>query len=231
LRRERGSQSPGGDDTYGAMRQGSLLKQTWLVSCFAAVGLVALCGCADVKPTRSGYLKDYSALRPAKEGDKKLEVKRAPAEAVARVDSFYIEDVAWRSPRPKGTAETVEKQEPVLAKLREALREELSKVKPVVDRPGERTARVRAAVTDAVNAHVILNIIMTIIAVPVSNGGATVEAEVLSPDGGRQVAAVDFARPGGLFDVVGYYWPDDHAKQACRKAAVRLREAVEGKPE
>ncbi len=69
---------------------------------------------------------------------------------------------------------------------------------------------------------------MTVIAIPFSTGGATVEAEVVGPDG-RQVAAIDYAREGGVLDIVGFYWPDDHAKQACIKAAGRLREAVEGK--
>jgi hypothetical protein len=185
-------------------------------------------GCADVKPTHSGFLRDYARLQPAKAGEKDFDVKRAEPTALDSVDAFYIDEVAWRSPRPSATSVDADKQAPVLAKLREALHTELAKLKPVADRPGPRTARVRAAVTDAVEADVIFNIIMTVIAVPFSTGGATVEAEVVAPDG-RQVAAIDYAREGGVLDIVGFYWPDDHAKQACIKAAAKLRDALEGR--
>jgi hypothetical protein len=183
--------------------------------------------------TSNGYLGDYSQLQPAKPDDKQVEVKSAPAGALAGVDSFYVEDIAWRSPRPKHVAAEPSRQTPVLNALRDHLSRELAKVRPVVDKPGPRTARVRAAVTDSVEADVIVNIIMTFIAVPVTNGGATIEAEVLAPGAsggggaGRQIAAIDFARPGGVIDIVGFYVPSGHAQVACEKAAQRLREALE----
>ena len=199
---------------------------------FICVGIMlvsAAPGCAVVKPTRSGYLSDYSHVRTASDRVMSTtEANAAGAGALAGVDSFYVEDVRWLSARPAKVAKRPDLQEQVLSVLRESLREELGKVRPVVDAPGPRTARVRAAVTDARNADLLFNLLMTAIAIPLANGGATVEAEVIGPDG-RQVAAVDYARAGGLFDVVGYYWPNDHAKIACRRAAAALREAVEAK--
>jgi hypothetical protein len=184
-------------------------------------------GCAMLKPTRSGYLTDYAQVRPA--SDKMLstaEANRAEPGELAEVDSFYIEDVEWRSARPAKVAKNPALQEQVLKALRAALVKDLSRVRPVVDQPGPHTARVRAAVTDARNADLLFNLIMTAIITPVANGGATIEAEVIAPDG-RQIAAIDYARAGGFFDVIGYYWPNDHAKIACRRAAEELKEAVE----
>jgi hypothetical protein len=188
--------------------------------------LFAACGCADVNPTRAGYLSDYAQLRPQAPDDRQVELRLPSPADLAAIDSFLIEDVAWRATRTKKAATTPAGQARVLNVLRQSLRDELGKVRPVVDRPGPRTARVRAAVTDEVESDVILNIIMTFIAVPVSNGGATVEAELLGPEG-RQIAAIDFARPGGIIDIFGYYLPDGHAQHATRSAARRLREIFE----
>jgi hypothetical protein len=183
-------------------------------------------GCAVLKPTRSGYLSDYSRVRPAADkAPRALEERPAAPGTLSGIDSFYIEDVAWRSARPAKVAHDPALQEQVLKALREALVKDLSQVRPVVDRPGPHTARVRAAVTDQRNADLLFNVVMTAIAVPVANGGATVEAEVIAPDG-KQIAAVDYARAGAFFDMIGYYWPNDHAKIACRKAAAELMEAV-----
>ena len=205
-----------------------------LIRLLAPSLLLALVGCADVRPTRANYLSDYSQLQPPTNDEKRVELRPPAAGDLTGVDSFYIEDVAWRATRTRRAATTPEKQAPVLKHLRDALRTELAKIHPVVDTPGPRTARVRAAVTDEVEADVIINILASIVAVPVTNGGATVEAEVLAPGsgggGGRQIAALNFARPGGFFDFLGYYWPDDHAKQATHKAAKRLRELLETAP-
>jgi hypothetical protein len=196
----------------------------WL-ACVCLLGVAG--GCAVLKPTRSGYLSDYAQVKPVPDKSPRTLAER-PAEAgkLAGIDSFYIEDVAWRSVRPAKVAKDPALQEQVLKALREALVKELSQVRPVLDQPGPHTARVRAAVTDARNADLLFNLIMTAIAIPVANGGATVETEVLAPDG-KQIAAVDYARAGGFFDIIGYYWPNDHAKIACRTAAAELRNALE----
>jgi hypothetical protein len=184
-------------------------------------------GCAVLRPTRSGYLSDYSQLKPALDKPPKAQEERlADPGKLAGIDSFYIEDVSWRSKRPRKVAKDPQLQGQVTKALRDALVKDLGEVRPVVDRPGPQTARVRAAVTDQRNADLLFNLIMTAIAVPVANGGATIEAEVIGPDG-KQVAAVDYARAGGFFDVIGYYWPNDHAKIACRKAADELKHALE----
>jgi hypothetical protein len=196
------------------------LKFSVLLPCL----LITAIGCANVKPTRSGYLSNYDQMAPVPH-HRTQEVRPASVVTLADVDSFYIEDVAWRSPRPKAYVQKPHKQEHLLSALRDSLGKELGAVHPIVDHPGPRTARVRAAITDEVNAHVIFNIVMTIIAVPVSNGGATIEAEVVGP-AGSQLAAVDVARPGGFFDVFGYYLPEAHAQHACQTAAKRLREAL-----
>ena len=48
-------------------------------------------------------------------------------------------------------------------------------VRSFVGAPGPRTARVRAAITDDDKSVVWLNVLTTVLAIPVSNGGATIE--------------------------------------------------------
>jgi hypothetical protein len=128
-------------------------------------------------------------------------------------------------PRPKDVAADPNRQSALLECLREALQDELSTIKPVVEKAGPHTARVRAALTDEVDSEPVLNVLLTIVIVPFVNGGATVEAEVADADG-RQVAAVVSADVGGAADVGGFFIPQDHAKKACRTAARQLRLAL-----
>ncbi|MGE5611688.1 MAG: DUF3313 family protein [Bacillota bacterium] len=202
-----------------------MIRSNWTVrQPLLALAALAIAGCANVKPTHSGYLSDYSQVQ-ADPNHHKLEIHHANSIDLQNIDSFYIEEVAWKSPRPKGTVAHPDRQTSMLKSLREALQKDLATIKPVVDSPGPHTARVHAAITDEVDSEYILNILASIVAGPVSNGGATVEAEILAPDG-HQIAAVSVARAGGLFDVLGYYLPHDHAKQACRTASRDLRTAL-----
>src|SRR5438552_2068602 len=124
----------------------------------ALVLAATICGCANVKPTRSGFLSDYGQLRGEPKHPKHEVRAAAPPVTLAEIDSFYIEEIAWHSPRPKSYVAKPQKQQALLAALREAMLKELGALRPVVDRPGPRTAIVRAAITDEVNADVIFNI-------------------------------------------------------------------------
>ncbi len=63
---------------------------------------------------------------------------------------------------------------------------------------------------------------MSIVAVPVFNGGGVVEAEVKAPDG-RQIAVVVAALPGRATDVLGFFTWQGHAESAMCRSAVQLK--------
>jgi hypothetical protein len=67
-----------------------------------------------------------------------------------------------------------------------------------------------------------MNSALTVVAVPLFNGGGTVEAEVIAPDG-RQIAVVVAALPGRAWDVLGFYTWQGHAESAMRRSAGQLR--------
>lgn len=184
-------------------------------------------GCASIKPTKSGYLQSYPSGDDLGSKEKLLSRKVEPG-ALDDIDSFYIAEVVWRSDRPQHIRDDPSKAEPLLTAFREALRAELSKVRPVIDSPGPRTARVRVAVTDLVEANVGLNIMTTIFLAPVTNGGAAVEAEVTRPNG-AVLAQIVLADTGGIADFFEYYSSEGHARKTFRKAATLLREVLVAK--
>ncbi len=189
-------------------------------------------GCASVKPTQTGYLSDYSHLESSGArlnwglGYHRVNVREpTPAELVG-VDSFYIEPVAWLCPEDDWLGKDKTRRERVTKALEVSLRERLGPIRPIVETPGPRTARVHAAVTDVSSARTITNVLASIVFGPISNGGASVEAEILRPEGG-QVAAIAGASHGGGLDVIGYYVRSGHPKTSVRRLAGDLTRRVE----
>jgi hypothetical protein len=190
---------------------------------FGAVWLFA--GCASLNRAPSGYLADYPETDELA-GKKHLLRKIATADDLAGIDSFHVEEVAWRSQRPPDWQTNPAKAAPLLQVLREALVNELSRIRPVVDNPGPNTARVRAAFTDVVKSKPAVNVVTSVLVGPVTNGGAVIEAEVRQADG-TVVAQVVSGKAGNPLDLAGFFAAQGHARKASRLAARRLREALE----
>src|SRR3984885_7457264 len=196
--------------------------------------LATLAGCAQLNPTRTGYLTDYSQLQVT---EKRIPLVRPRvvesgclgAEALKDIDSFFIEPIGWKVGEvvPGSFEEACRKN--LSNTLRASLTRELGALKPVVEEPGTRTARVRAAVTQVAYARPLLNSALTVVAVPIFNGGGVVEAEVIAPDD-RQIAAIVAALPGRPFDVMGYYTWQAHAETAMPRSACRLRKLLAKPP-
>ena len=197
----------------------------------ATVLLTATSGCASVKPTKTGYLSDYSRIEcPDLSfhwgfGYHSYALREpTPAELVG-IDSFYIEPVAWLCPEDDWLGHDKTRQERVTAALDESLRYRFGKIRPIVAAPGPNTARVHAAVTDVSSARNITNALASIVFGPISNGGASVEAEVIRPDG-IQIAAIRGASRGGGLDFYGYYVRSGHAKKSVRRLTRNLADGV-----
>ena len=200
------------------------------------LGLV-MGGCAVNHPTETGFLSNYARLTPDRFhlnrgiGLQRAESFEAAAADLVQVDSYFIEPVAWRvDPTSRGGRST-DRRDWLCHELETALREQLGASKPIVDRIGPRTARVRSAVTVVQLSRPVTNVVLTATMIspygigPIFYGGGAVEAEVIAPDG-RQIAAVSSASAGGWFDLKGYYTRSDHARKAMKRCAGELAEAV-----
>jgi hypothetical protein len=223
--------------TAGTLPWSSRGKAARRCACLVAL-LLSGTGCASYRPTQSGYLSDYSQLhKDPIHLNHGLGLQRNMAHNVAlddacQVDSYYIEPVQWLVSEKSRAGGDPERQQLLVSTLEEQLIEQLGTLKPIVDQPGPNTARVRAAITDVKLSRPLLNVAMMatllspVFVGPIFNGGGYVEAEVIGPDG-RQIAAISCASAGGPIDLFGFYTKTRHAKQAMRRSAKELREALE----
>ncbi len=194
-------------------------------------------GCATYRPTQSGFLSSYAALTPDRFhlnrgiGLQRADTFEAAPVELAQIDSYYIEPVEWRvDPRSRG-GKSLSRRDWLCASLHDDLRQQLGTTKPIVDQPGPRTARVRAAITVVRLSRPVTNVVLTATMIspygigPVFFGGATVEAEVIRPDG-QQIAAVSTSSGGGWLDLTGYYTRSGHARKALSRCSEELLQAV-----
>jgi hypothetical protein len=201
--------------------------------CVVAMIAAVTSGCAANKPTRTGFLSDYSQLTPTDAtfnwagGLHEVMVHVPKLGDLDGIESFYIKPVTWLATEDDWLGQDVARRERVTAALDRSLRDKLGKIRPIVEQPGPRTATVTAAVTDIDSARPVTNALASIVFGPISNGGASIEAEIRGPDG-RQIAAVNGGSTGGGFDFIGYYTRSGHGKKAVGRLAGELSDALDG---
>ena len=121
-------------------------------------------GCASYRPGQSGYLSDYSRLQKDPIhlnhglGLQRAKSHDATPEELGQVDSYYIEPVQWLVAESSRAGGNPDRRDYLTSTLDCALKEQLGKLKPIVDQPGPRTARVRSAITDVKLSHPLLNL-------------------------------------------------------------------------
>ena len=180
------------------------------------VAMLAMTGCAvteQAKPTalegqpRSGFLSDYSALKPGGK-DQALLVYIDPNVRWREYRAIMVDPVQfWGSPDVKP-----EQQQELCNFYYTKLRERLATQLPIVEAPGPGVLRVRAALTDATSATPALRTVSVVVPQArllssVTNlvsgsyafvGEAQSEMEVLDGGTGRRLAAAVDRRSGGL---------------------------------
>lgn len=181
-----------------------------LLQCFLILG------CATSQPvnevTPSGFLENYSQLKPGGPGEPAL-IYRNPDANIGSYDQFMIENVAIWYSEEESLRELPEqdlKQLALLLKVRiiEALKNQgLTRVQ----QPGSGVMRIRAAITDAKKSRPILDTATTFIpqAQIVSAakrltlgthsfvGRAGIEGEIVDSQSGKRLGAMVDRRAGG----------------------------------
>jgi hypothetical protein len=196
--------------------------------CAAMTWPFLLAGCASQKVTETGYLSaGYADLRP--ETPTSGTLMRKPDTAVlARYDSVMVDPVELQIDTVAGigtagaSLSAVDRTE--LQKVAEAattkIREALSKEWTVVTRPGPRTLRIRTALTAVRKANPGINLVLTIVIVPLDNGGLSAEADILGANG-KSVASLTWVDQGRL-NPTGYFSPFGHAKAVTSGLAGKI---------
>ena len=188
-------------------------------------------GCAAPRPTHTGFIAPDARLVPTDErlnwgvGLHRVEAQPIGPQGLAGVESFYVEPVTWLAAEDDWLGPNDVRRQRVSAALDSSLRGKLGQLLPIVDAPGPRSARVRAAVTQVKSARPVVNALASTVWGPVAYGGASVEAEILGPDGHR-LAAASTASQGGILDILGCFTRSGHPKKAARRAVDELVEAL-----
>lgn len=206
--------------------------------------LALLCACAPTRQPRgevreSGFLRDYSILKPG-EGDQAKLRYVTPAVNWARYQSVQVESVTLWSGPELSKLKPEEKQE-LVGHAYQALVTALGKSLTIANAPGPGTLRVRAAITEATQSAVFADTVATVIPQVrlvttltglAANTAATVgeasgEVEVTNSQTGELLAAAVDRRVGqrsiqGLFSSwsdVEYAW--DHWAEELRAHLVQ----------
>ena len=188
-------------------------------------------GCASNKPPKlSGFLGDYSGLKPLPDDPSMLYWERSGVNW-KKYTKLMIDPVAVRL-APGAKKYDIPPQD--LQKLAEMFRTEavaaVRDAYPVVDQPGPDVMRIRAAITDANPSDALMNVVSAAaIFMPIDMGGASMETEFLDSMTGERLAAAVDKKSGSMANPIdmGAYTKWGHAKKAFQQWAKELRDNMD----
>ncbi len=197
------------------------------VTLLAAAACSLGTGCQAQKAAYSGFLGDYSKLRPSSVVEDALYFAD-PSMNLKDYDKFMLDPVIVHfAPDAQGTAFDPAK----LGVLTEFARDEavaaLSKRYSVVERPGPGVLRIRVALTDIKKSIPAMNIHPATKLSGVGLGGASMEAEAIDSVSGRRVFAVVDTRQGSRFALTAGLSELGHAKQVITHWVERFVKRVD----
>lgn len=202
-----------------------------LGSCFVVVvfALMFMAGCATTTP-HSGFLRDYSELRPDPEDETLLWWEKENVDW-KRYKRLMIDPVViYLHPKAKNRQIDPDVLKKLTDYFRNTIIEEVQDIYPVVDKPAPDVLRIRAAITDLIPANPLINIVTTVgIWVPVDMGGAAMEGEFLDSTTNELLGAVVDMKKGTPVDINMFkgFTTWGYAKGAFRDWAKLLRESLE----
>jgi len=193
----------------------SKVRGTLLYASAAALVVLAATACAPSRQTRgpvaeSGFLRDYSQLKPGKEGQAKL-VYINPNVDWSHYTALMFESVTLWPGKDGKLASLPPKDQQMLAdRLYKAVYDAVSKEIKMVKAPGPGVMRARVALTEAEPTNVPLNAIATVVPqlrmlttitglaadTALTVGSATVEGDVTDSMTGQRLAAFVDERVG-----------------------------------
>ncbi|MCZ8122396.1 MAG: DUF3313 family protein [Magnetospirillum sp.] len=192
-------------------------------SVLLAAGAMLLGACANQETTRSGFLRDYGRMAPDASGAL-VERPAAPSRQPAvRYRAFMVDEVTYL-PGKRSEPATETEIAGLRAHFREAAVKAFAQSYTYTETAGPDVLRVRLAITGIDKAISTLNYIATPLVGPLSNGGASSEAEIVDSMTGARLLAFSThtnATPfkGGLFQ---YYTSLGHAKSVLARHATEL---------
>ncbi len=196
------------------------------LSTLAFAALLILSGCATMETTQSGFLTDYQELESDEETPNHREFI---AENIdwTRFSAAKIESVKAILPAKQAKRFDKEDIAQLEADAEEILREVFASRLAPSDASGQEKLCIRAAITDINTVNVGMNTVTSILAVPLDNGGVSVEIEILDAASRERLLAYSSYETGKMKQVGGFFSKLGHAKSGFRKIAQRASDAIQ----
>jgi len=189
----------------------------------AVVAVMSLfCGCQEEQQVTTGFLSDYSRLRPSGET-----LRYLPPGALGKYSMFIIDPVVVHfHARVKGTRASSQDLAHLKQYMYAAVRDAISDRYAIVTKPGPAVARVRIAITNIKVSKVLQNIIPMAKMAGTGLGSASMEAELVDSKTGQQIAALVETQTGSRLSFDGLSkWGDSEA--VMRDWAKRFRKRLD----
>lgn len=179
-------------------------------------------GCAATKTQNSGFLSDYSQLKPDPKFDDMLRWQDSSAN-LASYDKFIIDPVLLHfAPNAKGIGIDPSDLAELTAFAHKTFVDKLSKDFKVVSSPGPDTLRLRLAITGIEKTTPLLNIHPAMKLSGAGLGGASGEGEALDSVTNKRIIAGVETRMGSRISLAAGLSSLGHAKQVVEYWADRL---------
>ncbi len=184
-----------------------------IVTAVAIISLGSVAGCATQQAAESGFLGDYSQLKPdpAFDGARRYQ---NPAKPLKQYRKFMLDPVVVHfAPNAEGTAISPGELKELADYFHDRAVEELSKRYQVVHKPGPGVLRLRVAITGIEETTPIMNIHPAMKISGIGLGGASMEAEAIDSRSGERVGAVVDSRQGSRASIGAGLQTFGHAKE------------------
>ena len=194
------------------------------------IGLALLqCGCSAQKAQETGFLNDYSKLKPYSDVSYQYALTADVIKPYSKVIIDPVEVHFHASSKATKDSEKgkIKEQdiEDLCNYLHASVEQALSKSFTIVYRPGPGVMRMRMALTDLKKANILMNIHPASKLIGKGIGGASVEAELIDSQSGEQLAAIIESQLGKRVSLSGLSaWGD--AKSVMDEWAERLRNKI-----
>jgi len=197
------------------------MKSTTVIMA-AIIATVMFCGCQEEQQVTTGFLSDYSRLQPSGQA-----LRYLPPGALEKYSMFIIDPVVVHfHARVKGTQASSQDLAHLKQYMYAAVRDAISDRYAIVAKPGPAVARVRIAITNIKASKVLQNIIPMAKAAGTGLGSASMEAELVDSQTGRQIAAVVETQTGSRLSFDGLSkWGD--AEAVMKGWAKRFRKRLD----
>ena len=183
----------------------------WMTMCSFMV-MASLVGCGgSPKAAHSGFLDDYSKLKPAERWDGAYHWESPKYQDYRR---FMVDPIVVHfAPNAKGTGIDPTRLKQLTDGATQKLMETIAKRNKLVDEPGPGVVRVQAAITSIKTTTPVANIHPGTRLSGIGLGGASFEAKGVDSVTGELLVAIYDSKPGSRIGLTEGYRTLGHAEQ------------------